>query len=149
MNIAQALRKHAEMRARIGLLEERVKKDFIIVEGKTPSYSREEFGKLILELSALRSDAGFLKQSIEYANNKVVNENSVSVCLAIRNRVSQALAFFIELRNMDAERYMIREGMKIEKRISDGELDKNIDDLTNERRKLDDVICKLNATIEI
>jgi len=149
MNIAQALRKHAEKRARMSLLEERIKKDFIMVEGKGPSYDQEEFDALVVELGTLRVDAGILKQCINTANNKVVDGDSVSGCLATRNRVCEELAFFVELRGMDTERYVLREGMKTWKRITDSKLDESIDRLTNERRRLDDMICKLNAIIEV
>ena len=149
MKIAQALRKHAEMRARINLLEERIKKDFIKTEGKITSYSEADFNKLVDELKGLRGNSYRLKVAIDAANGVEVDGKSVALVLTDRNKVTQELAFWTELRNMDAERYVIREGIKSEKRILDSELDRVIDNLTNDRRRLDDVICYLNATVEV
>lgn len=151
MNIQQALRKRKELGEKISLLEERVQKDFLVSEGR-PLYFEAKYQEMIKEIESLRLDSLNLKLKIDVANHKVVNEASVAILLAGRDKIVGSLAFYQSLKaqNVDTYRYHRGENVPVpNRRIPEVELDQIIDRLVAERRRADDQICELNATIQV
>ena len=155
MNIAQALRKQSELRARINTLENRIRSDFLVVEpGKVgyhePTYADKDFKEMLAELECIRKRATELKNQIDAANHIIAAKNtikdgySVFSLLADRNEASAKLNFLTNLRQSQPDMYRagVDEKTKFVHRISDIELDKQIDELTAKIRQIDDNICQ-------
>lgn len=151
MNIQQALRKQKEIIEKIGALEGRVQKDFLVTEGR-PLYPDQKYQEMLKEIEALREEALGLKLKIDVANRVVVKETSASLLLAKRAKVSNVLSLYQSLKAQDADVYhRYRETLVAgpNRRIPEAELDQKIDGLVEERRRIDDQICELNATVQV
>ena len=150
MNIQQALRKAAEIRARIFTLETRIKSDILVEVGAQPKYDGEALKSMLEELDKDRFELQSIKGSIDAANH-IVGEDGDSVCslLLLKSTMSDRLAFWTVLRQTEADRYAVREGTKFERRIADTVMDDKIDLLISERRKVDDRVCEKNAKTSV
>ena len=151
MNIQQALRKAAEIRARISVLESRIQSDILVAVGEQPRYTIEEFDSMASELEKCRFELQAVKESIDNANHMVGEDGeSVQSLMNLRTTLSDRLAFRTSLRQAEGDRYGLREGTrKFERRIGDAVLDRHIDEMVAERRRIDDRICAKNALISV
>ena len=151
MNIQQALRKAAEIRARISVLESRIQSDILVAVGEQPRYDNGAFESMQAELEKRRFELEGLKRDIDAANHVVGDDgDSVHSLMALRSTLSDRLAFKTSLRQAEGDRYGLREGTrKFERRIGDAVLDRHIDEMVAERRRIDDRICAKNALISV
>lgn len=147
MNIAQALRKAAEMRERVSTQEARLISDFVVGgrAKKKPVYTNTQYEKAIKELGDLRFRLQRLKCAIRVANEQVVNGSSVAALLGERQFRSDEIKFLTSLRS-SPEHSLDDDG---EPRILLANLDKEIDLATAKRRRIDDEIADRNASIKV
>jgi hypothetical protein len=150
MNIQMALRKKKELNMRLLTLESRVCANVIYEEGKPPLYDDNAFEKMREDVLHLRHSIRNLQNAIDAANH-VKNKRGISVyCLiTYKNSLVAELNHLTILRATRSETYGMRENPVFKKRISDPELDTKIDELTEERRRIDDEICETNASISV
>jgi phage shock protein A len=155
MSLAQALRKRAELIAKVATLQQRILEATTYVEGRE-SYTQSEFNAMVDDLIAVRSALSRLKIAIDKGNHIEQNGKSVYECIVARGDVNASLQFAQQMRNMAngalGRQYGYDENEnapKMKSRATVKELDVAVDGLQKQLRDLDNEISDKNGSIQI
>lgn len=149
MKLAEALHLRADLQKRIAQTGERLKQNAKVQEGDSPAENPQE---LLEELDRDTQQLQELIAQINLTNSRTVSEGTTLTEMIARKDVlslkTSVLRGFLQQASEKIERYSMKE-IRIISTVNVRELQKQVDDMSQELRLLDVNIQSLNWTVDL